>query len=120
MAPLWRAGWSLEALYLLPMPVLAAIAYWIALRIFLWEAFGNEEIVVEGGLLRWTCKALWWKDELEVPVRDISDVRAVTPWHGGNRVELTTQGRSYCVGEQVLCDEATKMAHALRRAAGLE
>jgi len=119
IGPLWRAGWSIEALYLLPLPVLVAIAYLIAIHTCLWEAFGREEIVVQDGLLRWTCKALWWKDELEVPVGEISDVRAVTPWHGGNRVELTARGRSYRVGEKILRDEATHMAHALRGAAGL-
>ena len=119
VGPLWRAGWSIEALYLLPLPALIAIAYLIGAHICLWEAFGREEIVVQDGLLRWTCRVLWWKEELEVPVRDISDVRAVTPWHGGNRVELTARGRSYRVGEIILRDEATHMAHALRRAAGL-
>src|ERR1700732_260916 len=118
-APIRRAGWSMDLVYLVPIPVLAAIAYYIFLRITIWSSFGREEIVVEGGQMRWTCTALWFKDELTADANEIAGVKAITPWHGRNRVELTTKGRTYLIGDSMRRDEAVQLAHALKAAVGL-
>lgn len=119
IAPMRRAGWSTDLLYWLPFPVLLAVAYYIVLRIVIWNSFGREEIVVEGGELRWTCTALWFNDELEAAANEIAGVKAVTPWHGKCRVELTTSGHTYRVGDSMFRDEAIKLAHVLKAALGL-
>ena len=116
IAPLHRANWPRPALYVLPLLGLFIGAYLIALWISLWQAFGIEEIVVRDGLLRWKWKVLWFKGELDIPAEEIFDVKAVTPWHGDNRVEFSAQGRQFRIGEKILQDEATELAQALRRA----
>ena len=118
IAPLRHMHWSITTLYiwLFFAPFLAFYLY--VLWGFLWRAFGKEEILVKDGVMRWTCKVLWFKDELDFPVNDISDVKAITPWHGRNRVEFTAQGRRYHLFKTFLRDEATGLAHALRHAVG--
>jgi hypothetical protein len=108
-----------ELLYLLPLSILLILAYLIVLRIVIWKAFGQEEILVENGVFRWTCTSLWLKDELKIATSDISAVSAVTRWLGDNRVEFTTKGHTYRVGEKILRAEAIQLAHALKRAIGL-
>ncbi|HEY2393207.1 MAG TPA: hypothetical protein VGK22_18675 [Candidatus Angelobacter sp.] len=115
-APLHRANWSTAALYILPVLALLIGAYLIVLWISLWQAFGVEEIVVRDGLMRWTWKVLWFKGTFDIPTDEISHVKAVTPWHGRNRVEFSTQRRRYHIGETILHDEAMELAQALRRA----
>jgi hypothetical protein len=117
--PFRHVGWSRELLYLLPFPILLILAYLIVLRIVIWKAFGQEEILVENGVFHWTCTSLWLKDELKTPTSEISAVSAVIRWFGDNRVEFTTQGRTYRVGEKILRDEAIQLAHALKRSIGL-
>jgi hypothetical protein len=119
IAPMRRAGWSTDLLYWLPFPVLLAVAYCIVLRIVIWNSFGREEIVVEGGELRWTCTAWWFNDKLKAAANEVAEVKAVTPWHGKCRIELTTAGHTYRVGDSMLRDEAIKLAHALKAALGL-
>jgi hypothetical protein len=118
IAPVRRAGWSMDLLYLLPL-ILLAVAYYIVLRIAIWMAYGREEIVVEGDDLRWTCIALWLRDELRAAASEVTEVKAVTPWHGRNFVELTTRGRTYRIGDPMLRDEAIQLAHAMKAAIGL-
>jgi hypothetical protein len=118
-APIRRAGWSMDLVYLLPIPVLLAIAYYIFLRITIRNSFGREEIVVEGGQMRWTCTVLWFKDEITVAANEIAEIKAITPWHGRNFVELTTRGHTYRVGDTILHDEAIQLAHALKASIGL-
>lgn len=120
IAPMRRAGWSTDLLYWLPFPILLVVAYYIVLRIVIWNSFGREEIVVEGGELRWTCTALWFNDELTAAANEIAAVKAVTPWHGKCRVELTTSGHTYRVGDSMLREEAIKLSHALNAALGLQ
>jgi hypothetical protein len=116
IAPLHRVNWPTPALYVLLLLGLFIGAYLIALWISLWQAFGVEEIVVRDGLLRWKWKVLWLKGELDIPTDEIFDVKAITPWHGGNRVEFSALSRQYRVGEKILHNEATELAQALRRA----
>jgi hypothetical protein len=116
IAPFRRTDWPTVALYLLPLLALLMGAYLIVLWISLWQAFGVEEIVVRDGLMRWTWKVLWFKGEFDIPTQEIIDVKAVTPWHGHNRVEFSAQSRRYRMGETILHDEATELAQALRRA----
>jgi hypothetical protein len=116
IAPLHRAHWPMPALYVLLLLALLLCIYLIVLWISLWQAFGVEEIVVRDGLLRWKWKVLWLKGELDIPTEEIFDVKAITPWHGGNRVEFSAQSRQYRMREKILHDEATELAQALRRA----
>jgi hypothetical protein len=116
ITPFRHANWPTVALYLLPLLALLIGAYLIALWISLWQAFGVEEIVVRDGLLRWKWRVLWLKGELDIPTEEIFDVKAVTPWHGGNRVEFSAQSRRYRMGEKILHAETIELAQALRRA----
>jgi hypothetical protein len=115
-APLHHADWPRAAIYILPVLALFIGAYLIVLWMSLWQAFGVEEIVVRDGLMRWTWKVLWLKGTFDIPTEEIVDVKAVTPWHGRNRVEFSTQKRGYRIGETILHDEAMELAQALRRA----
>jgi hypothetical protein len=115
IAPFHRADCLTIALYLLPLLALLIGAFLIVVAISLWQAFGIEEIVVQDGLMRWTWKVLWVKDELDIPTDEISDVKAVTPWHGRNRVEFSAQSRRYRIGETILQDEAMELARALKQ-----
>jgi hypothetical protein len=119
IAPLRHMHWSITTLYvwLFFAPFLATYLY--VLWTLLWRVFGIEEILVKDGVMRWTCKVLWFKDELDFSVNDISDVKAITPWHGRNRVEFTAQGRRYHFFKTFLHDEATALAHALQHAVGM-
>ena len=103
----------------MPLPVLLAVAYYILLRIIIWNSFGQEEIVVESGEMRWTCTALWFKDKLTATANEIAGVKAITPWHGRNFVELTTRGHSYRIGDPIKRDEAIQLEHALKSSIGL-
>jgi hypothetical protein len=116
VAPLRHMRWSMTTFYvsLFLAPFLATYLY--VLWTFLWKAFGIEEVLVKDGVMRWSCKVLWFNDELDFPVNDISDVKAITPWHGRNRVEFTAQGRSYHLFKVILRDEATELAQALQHA----
>jgi hypothetical protein len=95
IAPLRHLRWSAGTAYFLVFLALFLVVYLILLWIFLWKAFGTEEILVKDGVMRWTCKVLWFKDEVDFGVSGVSDVKAITPWYGRNRVEFTAQGRRY-------------------------
>lgn len=84
-----------------------------------WKAFGIEEILVEKGVLQLTRTALWCERRSRIAAGDISEIAAITPWHGRNHLEFTVKGRRHAVGEMILRDEATQIAHELRRAVGL-
>ncbi len=106
-----------EALYILPLFVLGLTGYILALAIAIWGAFGVEEIVMEAGVLRWTCTALKWTRTREIPSVDITEIKAITPWYGlDNTVELTANGRCLTIGDKLLHDEAIQLAHELRQA----
>lgn len=98
-------------------PFIAFILVWyfIGLRLTVWRAFGVEEITIEGGTLHWARIALFWKRKLDIPAKDITDVKAVTPWLGlSNCVEFTARGRQRSIGDMLLRDEATELAHELK------
>jgi hypothetical protein len=108
--------------FLIVLPFLAFILIWylIGLRVGVWRAFGVEQVVIEGDILRWTRTALWWKRDVEIPTSEVTEVRAVTPWHAlSNRVEFTAHGRRRKVGDMLLRDETAELAHELRHAVGL-
>lgn len=103
--------------YGLLLVVIATIGYMIVLAMAIWGLFGEEEILVENGMLQWKCKALRWVSSLEVATHEISAIEAIKPWHGfKNRVEVTAQGRTYRIGEEILRDDATDLARELKRA----
>lgn len=103
------------------LPFLAFVLLWycVGLRVAGWRAFGAEEIVVDRDTLYWSRAALFWKRRLEIPTKDITHVRAVTPWHRlSNRVEFTALGKQRSIGDMLLRDETAEVANALKRAIG--
>jgi hypothetical protein len=119
-SPFFRRPLSADWLYVLLFLAFVLLWYFVGLRVAGWRAFGVEEIVVHEDTLRWTRIALFWKRRLEIPTREITQVRAVTPWHTlSNRVEFTALGRRRTIGDMLLRDEATEIEHALKKAIGV-
>jgi hypothetical protein len=119
-APMFRLELSGGEWFLALIPVSVAVVYCAAFRVIFWQAFGVDDIVVERGRLHWSAKALWFKQEAEFPIGEISQVKAVTSWFGKrNHVEMTVGGRRYLVGNRLLMDETTELADALKRALGV-
>jgi hypothetical protein len=109
-----------DALYVLPVFVLGLMCYVLALAIGVWGAFGVEHIAIEAGSLRWTLTALKWTRTRHIPTTEITEIRAITPWHGlDNTVEVTAAGKQQRIGDKLLHDEAVELAHHLRQAVGL-
>jgi hypothetical protein len=109
-----------DVFYLLPLFALALICYLLALAMAVWGAFGIEQIAVEAGSLRWTLSALKWTRTRHIPTTDVTEIRAITPWHGlNNTVEVTAAGKQQRIGDKLLHDEAVELAKHLRRAVGL-
>ncbi len=109
-----------QVLYISPMFALVVLGYVIAIAICIWGAFGVEEIQVESDELRWTRTALKWRRTRHFPKHEISDIRAITPWHGlDNTVEITVGRKQERVGGKLLRDEAIDLAQFLRKAVGL-
>ena len=120
VSPLFRRPLTSDALYVLPFLAFIVLWYTIGLRIGIWRAFGVEQITVEGGVLYWTRTALCWVRKVEVPTTDITEVKAITPWHAlSNRVELTANKQRRVIGDMLLRDESTELAEQLRHAVGL-
>jgi|HubBroStandDraft_1064217.scaffolds.fasta_scaffold49829_2 hypothetical protein len=120
ISPFFRLPFSRDMLYLLPFLAFIVLWYVIGLRIGVWRAFGVEEIVVGGGTLCWTRTALYWIRKLEIQTMNITEVRALTPWHAlSNRVEFTAHKQRYVIGDMLLRDETTELAEHLRHAVGL-
>jgi hypothetical protein len=119
MSPLLHHGFSVNAWPVLLIPVLLIGIYFVVLRAVIWRAFGMDEIFIQAGRLQWTSRALWLKQELELSVSEISDVKAVTRWHAmRNHVEFTSGARRYLVGDALLHDETVELAQALKHAVG--
>jgi hypothetical protein len=98
-------------------PVMAFISVWyiMGLRLTVWRAFGTEQIVIDGGVFHWDRTALCWKRNLELPTAEITDVKAIMPWHGlSNCVEFRTRSKKWLVGDMLLRDEAVELAKRLR------
>jgi hypothetical protein len=115
----FKTPFSTDKLYRLPFLAFVLLWYAIGVRIALWRLFGVEELIVEHGVMRWSRKALFWMRHLEVQTKDITSVRAVTPWHAqSNRVEFTALGKRRSVGDMLLLDEAIELSEKLRKAVG--
>ena len=115
----WRSGFSGDDWPLLLILATVIGVFLVVLRSTIWRAFGVDEIVIQGGRLQWTSRALWLKQELELPASEISDVKAVTPWHAmRNHVEFTHRARRYFIGDALLHDETVELALALKHAIG--
>jgi hypothetical protein len=99
---------------------LGLACYVLALAIGVWGAFGVEEISIEAGSLRRTCTALKWTFVSEVRTADITEIRAITPWHGlDNTVEVTAARKQLRIGDRLLHDEALELAKEMCHAVGL-
>jgi hypothetical protein len=104
----------------LPILALGVAAYIIALAIAVWGGFGVEEIDINADTLRWKRTALKWSRIRDIPISDVTDIKAITPWHGlDNTVEVTTHRERLTFGDKLLPDEATELANRLRGAVGL-
>ena len=104
----------------LPVFVLGLTGYGLALAIGVWGAFGVEEISTQAGSLRLTRRALKWTRTSEIPMGDITQIKAITPWHGlDNTVEVSTVRTQRRIGDKLLRDEALELAQHLRHAVGL-
>lgn len=110
-----------DAIYtVLPVFALGVACYAIALAMGIWGAFGVEEVLIESGSLRWKRAALKWTHTSDIPVTDITKIRAITPWHRlDNTVEISTARKRRCLGDKLLRDEALELAKTLRHAVGL-
>lgn len=118
--PLFKSPFSADKLYLIPFLAFVLLWYVIGVHIATWRLFGVEEVVVEHGVMRCTRRTLIWVRELEVRTRDITAVRAITPWHAqSNRVEFTALGKRRSIGDMLLQDEAIELSEKLRKAVGL-
>ena len=118
--PFFRDPSLKDFLYVSFFLALFLLWYVSGLRITVWRAFGVEEVSVKGGLLRWSRTALFWTRKLSVAAKNIADVRAIAPWHAlSYRVEFSALGRRWAIGDMLSHDEATELAHELRRAIGV-
>ena len=107
-------------LYIAPIIVLAVTCYLIAIAIALWGAFGVEEVDIEGDVLHWRRSALRWERTRTIPLAAITEIKAITPWHGlGNSVELIAAGKVRNIGKKLLRDEAIELAQHLKHASHL-
>jgi hypothetical protein len=119
MAPILHSRLSGLEWFEVLIPAAIVVVYFLALRIIIWRAFGVDDIAVEHGALHWSAKALWLEQNTEIPINEISQVKAVTSWFsGGNHVEMTVGSRRYLIGALLLTDETKELADALRRAVG--
>jgi hypothetical protein len=110
-----------DGLYaVLTMFALGLACYVLALAIGVRGAFGVEEVSIESGSLRLTRTALKWTHASDIRIVDITEVRAISPWHGlDNTVEVTAGRRPRRIGDRLPHDEALELAHYLRHAIGL-
>jgi hypothetical protein len=116
----WRSAFAADDWPFLMIVAVIAGVYLIFVRRLIWRAFGVDEIVIQGGRLQWTSRALWLKQELELPASEISGVKPVTPWHAmRNHVEFTCGSRRYLVGDGLLQEETVELAQAMKHAVGI-
>jgi len=118
--PLFHLPFSPDELYLFPL--LAFIVFWYVggIRLAIWRLFGVEDLIIDKDVMHWTRRALFWVRKAEVPTKEITEVKAVTPWHAlSNRVELTMLGKRKTIGDMLLRDEAIELSEKLREAVGL-
>jgi hypothetical protein len=117
---LWSSALRRAPYLTLSMFALALTGYILAIAIAVWGAFGVEELSVVAGSLRWTRTALTWTRAKDIPLADITEIKAITPWHGlDNTVEVTTGRKQRRIGGKLLRDEALELAQHLRHAVGL-
>lgn len=106
--------------YIFPLIALDLAGYILAFTAGVWGAFGVEEIRTEGGTLRWTRRALNWTRVKEIPLAEITEIRAITSWHRfRNSVEITAGRKRRRIGDNLLRDEAVELAQHLRQVSGL-
>ncbi|MGB8890039.1 MAG: hypothetical protein WCC87_25170 [Candidatus Korobacteraceae bacterium] len=118
--PLLRVRSVRETLYVLPFVAFVAVWYFLALRIGIWRAFGETEIVVRSGVFRWTRTALFWTRCFEENQQDIVNITAKTsPWlYLGSSVEFNFKGRTFGIADGILSDEAAEIVAKLTEATG--
>jgi hypothetical protein len=96
------------------------MCYILVFAICVWGAFGTAEICVQAGSLVWTRKALNWTHVKDIPLHDITEIKAITSWHRfRNSVEIMAAQKRLRIGDYLLRDEALELAQHLRRASGL-
>jgi hypothetical protein len=89
--------------------------FWLV-RTTIRKKLSVDEISIQNGTLHWTSKALWIRQEVDIPLHEILEVHAMTPWHAlWNRVELVVKSGTYQMGTGILRDEAEQLAHELKK-----
>jgi hypothetical protein len=107
--------WHQRAHIYVAILLIFGLWFWLV-RTMIREKLSVDEISMRNGTLHWTSKALWMNQEADIPLHEILEVRAVTPWHARwNRVELVVKGGIYQMGKGVLRDEAEQLAHELKQ-----
>jgi len=118
LPPLFRRPFS-DDVYVLPFLGFVILWYVVGLRVSIWRLFGVEQIAVESGIVFWTRTALRWVRKVEIPTTDITQVKAIRPWHSlSNHVQLVARNRRYSIGVMLLQDETTELATQLESAVG--
>jgi len=77
-----------------------------------------EEVSTKSGSLRWTRTALKWTRTSDIPVSEITAIRAISPWQGDNKVEVNTTRKQRRIGGRLLRHQASELAKHLRDAVG--
>lgn len=100
---------------------LILIFYAVILRVTLGPLTRLEEIVVERGVLSWSRRLLGWTRTTQIPIAEITEIKAVTPWlnREGGWVECAVRKRRRIIAQGLLPSEAVELAKQLRHAAGL-
>jgi len=101
-----KTMWHQRANIYVAILLIFGLWFWLV-RTVIRKKLSVDEISIQNGILHWTSKALWMRQEADIPLHEISEVLAVAPWHAHwNRVELVVKGGTYQMGEGILRDEA--------------
>ena len=112
--------WSADGWYAVGFLAVLILWYAVAVQPPAWRGFGVEEIVVGGGMLRWSYVALILRNKFAISARDITVVRAKRVWYeSGYRVELIAGRRRRVIAYMLLEAESAELADALKRAVAI-
>jgi uncharacterized membrane protein len=109
-----------DLVYLFPVVLFVGVWYLVMLRVFLWPAFGVEEVAIGRDAIKCVRRIFRWERTFEARPDDITSVTVKIPWHeGSGSVRFTANGQTYAIGDGILPVEANEIAEELRRAISL-
>jgi hypothetical protein len=126
-------GYGLFNIFFVPAPqiasledflwrVLPALAFGIPLvftfRRFFEREFATQTVTVEVGRITWARKTRLWTRTRRLSVGKVTDIAARTDWAGFGNVYVTTKWRRRLVLEDLLADDAVRLARELKQAVG--